>query len=87
METMSSSETKHDKLGERGYSTQARSLKDKHDPQMEVSVLPVPKVLRNHDASDHILWHSERSAGARKSLNSSFINYHSRPLSGRLAKT
>ena len=43
---------------ERGYSAQARSLKDKHHPHVGVSMLSVPKVPRIQITSEQALWHS-----------------------------
>ena len=72
------------KWGGRGHQAQARSFEDKYHPDIKVSVLPVPRVPRDHFTTNWAQWHSEKSAGTRRSPNSSFTNYPSRDLSRRL---
>ena len=75
------------KQSRRGHQAQARSLEDKYHPHVEASVPPVPKSPWHHITTDWGKWHSEKSAGTRRSLNSSFANCPSRDLLRRLTST
>ena len=74
------------KQSERDCGAQTRPLKTRHSPPTEKGAFPVLQLPQDLITTNWVQWHSEKSAGARRSLSSSFTNYPSRGSSGRLAR-